>query len=374
MQAPAEDVYPNPPLGLAYLGAVLERAGHEVLIIDAAAPYADYTISDLVDEAREFAPGIVGVRFTVYSLEYAYPLLKALSQAGLDALIVAGGPHSTLLPDEVLQHGAQVAVRHDGEETILELVEHVQGERGLEDIEGISYWDTDGKIIYNPPRPRIRDLDALPFPAKHLFRQQDYIRNSGDHERFGNILSSRGCPYQCTYCSKIVRGKTTRFRSAQNVLDEILFLMDKYGITRFRFIDDIFTVRKKRVMRLCDLILERDLNISWTVITRLDCVDRELLRKMKEAGCRSIAYGVESGNPETLERIRKGFTRDQARQAIKMTHEVGVNCSVNFMWGFPWETVDDVQRSADFVKELLPFVTVVAPAGILIPFPGTEIY
>ena len=374
LQPPVEDVYHNPPLGLAYLGASLENGGYEVEIIDAAAPYADYAIDDLVEEAKKFKPCLIGVTLPSYSLKYSYPLLKALSEAQLDALVVAGGPHPTLFPDEVLDHWADIAVRHDGEEAILELVEHTQGRRALKEILGISYREGQRRVVHNPLRSHIKDLDVLPFPAKHLFREEDYVRRSGDYDRFGCILTSRGCPGRCSFCSKVVRGRVARFRSAESVLKEIVSLMDRYNIRRFRFIDDIFTVRKNRVMRLCELILEEGLDITWTATTRLDFVDQELLRKMKEAGCRSLTYGIESANPATLKRIRKGFTPGKAKEVARMTQETGILCSVNFMWGFPWETAEEIRATVDFIEEIRPYVTAIAPEGILIPYPGTELY
>jgi len=366
----------NPPLGLAYLGAVAEAKGCEVKIIDAAAPYANYTIEDMVKIAKEFSPHLVGVSITTILVKYSYLLLDALAKAKIESLVVIGGPHATLFPHEVLEyHPASIVVRGEGVETFSELIDYLRRERKIKNILGISYKDGDGHIKDNPTRVSITDLDALPLPAKHCFIRSDYVRTAKEKERYGNIISSIGCPGRCTYCSrKALVGQGYRFRSVENILDEMIFLMKEYGINHFKFIDDVFTVNKVRVKKLCNQIIEKELDISWVCITRVDFVDKELLEKIKSAGCRCIGYGIESGNPKTLERIKKGFNREKAKEVIKMTRDTGLNCSVNFMFGFPWEDEKDIRVSTEYIKDMMHIATAIYPGSILIPLPGTEIY
>jgi len=193
--------------------------------------------------------------------------------------------------------------------------------------------------------------------------------------RYNAIMSSRGCPGRCTFCCKqALSGYNYHTRSAENILGEIMFLMKEYSINHFNFRDDVFTVNKAMVEELCDLILDKQLDVNWVCTTRVDLVNRELLQKMKDAGCKSIDYGIESGCPPTLKRIKKGFTAEKAKEVVKMTKGIGLNCYVNFMFGFPWEDAKDIRVSTEYIKEMMPMVTTIQPAGILVPYPGTEIY
>jgi anaerobic magnesium-protoporphyrin IX monomethyl ester cyclase len=385
----------NPPLGLGYIGAALEKHGCEVMIIDGGAPYAEYDLESMVDEIVRYEPDLIGLTLTVSFALHTYRLIAELKKH-LNVPIIAGGPHATILPEEPIQYGADIVCRGEGEQCIVELVDYFNGEIELKNrktklsvnevnhktkslvseanILGISYKDEAGNIVHNPPRPLLDNLDILDFPAKHLFKKEHYFRDESDSARFGNMVTSRGCPYGCTYCSNEVFGRRWRSRSTQNVVAEIKGVMEMYDTRKFNLMDDAATIDQKRIMEICQLIIDNKLDIQWTCVTRLNATSPELLAKMKEAGCVNISYGIESGNPNTLKRIKKGLTVEQAEQAVKYTHEAGVECSVNFMYGFPWETPEDIHRTTEFIKKISPYVTYIQPGGVLTPYPATQIY
>jgi len=362
-----------PPLGLAYIGAILEKRGYEVKTLDASAPYAEYSLDDLVRGVRNYSPDIIGVTITITFAKYSYLLMKELKKIS-EAPIIAGGAHPTLLPHEALSNGADIVVRGEGEITLLDIIEYINNRKELKDVLGVSFKNKDGRFIDNPSRPLNDDLDSLPFPAKHLFNINHYVKKPKEIVKYGNIITSRGCPFACTYCSSKMFGRKIRFRSPENIVAEIKNLKDIYGIGKFVFLDDCPTLNSKRMMKLCQMMMDENLNIRWICITRVDTVDKNLLKEMKKAGCISVDYGIESGNPETLKKIKKGFTLEKAENALRWTHEVKINCMVNFMHGFPWETANDLKISRKFIKKIRPWVDSIMPAGIVIPFPKTELY
>ena len=362
-----------PPLGLAYIGAVLEKKGYEVNILDASAPYADYTLDVLIKETKKFSPHIIGISITISFAQYSYLLMKELSK-GINSPIVAGGPHPSILPHEALNNGADIAVRGEGEQTFIEIMDYVNRGKKLRDILGISFKDEDGKYIDNKTRPIISNLDSIPFPAKHLFNIGHYVKQPYEIIKYGNIITSRGCPFGCTYCSNKIGGRKIRFRSPENIISEIQYLKDEYGLRKFIFLDDCATLNLKRMIKLCQMIVDQKLYIRWICITRVDAVNRNLLIEMKKAGCIAVDYGVESGNIETLKKIKKGFTLEEVENTLNWTHEIGINSMVNFMHGFPWESTIDLKTNRRFIKKIRPLVDSIMPAGIVIPFPKTDLY
>jgi len=371
--SPSEHPNTQPPLGLAYVGAMLRQRRWQVSILDAHAPRARYRPADLIAIARQMRPDFIGLYMMTYFVRRVYQLIAQLRTLRIP--IIAGGPHATLLPQEALEHGVDIIVRGEGDLTVGELAEHFEDGRQLRDIAGLSYRDAGGATHHNPDRPLVQDLDALPFPAREQFRLDDYWAGEADGPPYGNLLASRGCPGGCTYCSAhAVFGRSYRFRSPDNVLREIKALHRQYGITHFDFRDDALTGRPPFIRALCERMrLDLGFPIRWTAITRPDKVHRELLREMRAAGCTSVTFGVESGLPNTLRRVHKGFSLECSEQAVRHASEAGLHCEVNFMWGFPWERHEDIRRSLDVVRRFRPYADV-SPAGILVPFPGTRIY
>jgi radical SAM superfamily enzyme YgiQ (UPF0313 family) len=226
----------------------------------------------------------------------------------------------------------------------------------------------------NGPRPLIQNLDALPFPARDLLPMDKYIPLPNQYKRkpVANLMALRGCPYQCTFCSaNAVFGCSLRMRSAQRVYDEIKQLVDTYGIREISFWDDTLTVNKKWLHELCDLIISNHLDITWSCYARVNTVDLDLLKKMKKAGCWNIFYGIESGNQELLDRIKKGITLDQIRNAVKLTKKAGIEVRGSFMIALPGETPEMAHKTIDFAIELDPDY---AQFSITTPYPGTELF
>lgn len=358
------------PLGLLMLAAVLEKAGFQVRLLDANAAGRRRSIPEILDVAAEWRPDIIGITLLTPLAKEAYRLAGALRSCG--AKLLAGGPHATLLPDEPLDHGFDAVVVGEGEPTIIEAVEALRGTRSLASVQGIVYRGLDGATCRNPPRPPVADLDTLPLPARHLVDANDFGDTAGLH---AHIFTSRGCPGRCAYCAGGLFGKKFRFRSADSVVDEMILLHRTYGTRHFYFVDDAMTMDRQRMRRICGRMIDERLGFTWSMMTRIDAVDEELLALASRAGCRQIDYGVESGNPQTLKQIHKPHTVEMVRRIIPLTERYGIQPVAFFILGFPWEDCPSLDKTLALMKELSPHVVFQpAIASILVPFPGTEIY
>lgn len=371
INAPSNDMILSPWLGLGYLGAILEKHDCQVKIIDGCAPYASSDMDMIVREVEDFDPDIIGLTITLWLAKDSYCLIKKLKK--LDIPIIAGGAHTTLQPNEVLGHGADIICRGEGEETILWIIEHIRGKKSIKDVQGVSYKDRDGNVIHNEPRPSISNLDDLPYPAKHLFKVEDYTRRDSEKNRFGNMISSRGCPNACTYCASKIFGKKIRYRTPENILGEMRYLKEHFGVSHIEFVDDAMTVNQNQMLSLCRAMKESKLDLSWSCITRIDCITSLLLKNMKEAGCVMVNYGIESGNDQTLKRIKKGYKSEKIREVIQWTRDADISCDVNFMTGFPWECQSEMKITTKLIKEVRPLVSRIS-LGVLTPMPKTELY
>lgn len=357
------------PLGLGYLGAILEKIGCNVSVIDACARHDEHSIEEVFESARILSPNVIVVTIFSNHAKNNYKLTNMLSK--LPSLVVVGGPHPSILPHEVLKYsGANIVVRGEGEDTICDIIEYVKGNMELENIPGISHYVHENEIVDNPARMLIKDLDSIPHPARHLSDASNY-----DFEYLGGMITSRGCPSSCTFCASLAMGKSYRFRSPQNIINEMLYLRDNYGVNKFFFQDDAFTVNKDRLYQLCNMIIDRDdFNPKWTCVTRVDFITQDMLNKMKEAGCVEIHVGLESGDTNLLIKHRKGISIDSIRRAVRWMHVAGIKSQVNFMFGFPEETVKEIKATENLIKELAPYTDQFSKGGVLIPYPGTEIY
>jgi len=360
-----------PPLGLAYLAAVLERAGHQVGVFDCGLD-PDTPLEEDVRHVCAFDPHIVGV--TAMTSLYHNALETAiLLKAYLGRSIIVGGPHATVYPERVLAESPVIdyVVRGEGEETILELVHALDGgNRDLSTINGLTY-RLRGEVVSNPDRALIADLDALPFPARHLFDLKRYGLCTPEGQPMVTILSSRGCPYNCSYCFKGIVGRTHRQRSPGNIIAELQRVIDHYGIRNFYFIDDLFTIDLRRLEAITERLIAEKLDIRWQCLGRVDRVNVEILQKMHTAGCRRIHYGIESGNREVLQRIGKGIRLDQVRQAVRWTQEAGIHVKGYFMLGLPGDTEETMQQTIDLATELNLDE---AMFSLTTPFPGTRLW
>lgn len=387
------------PLGLSYLAAVLQREEYEVMIYDADCNInpskMDFTrleddypiyLKSLQDddhliwqELREvfhnFSPDIVGITVWTTFAASAFKIASIIKKMNKDMPVIMGGPHISIKYDEVLKicPDVDILVRGEGEETFLEMVRTMKGKvdvkfevKELKDICGISY-RKNGKIFHNPPRNFIKGLDTIPFPARDLL-----LNNASyNSEDMGLLMTSRGCPYNCTYCATSIWERKTRYRSPDNVIEEIKFVMDTYGTTQFTFKDDSFTVNRRRVHEFCDRLIKENIKIKWDCNTRVDLVDEELLRKMKKSGCNSIKVGIETGSGKILKLINKKITFDQCRRTAKLFKKAGIHWTGYFMAGVPSETKEDIYSTLKFMRELKPDY---ASFCTYEPFPGTELF
>ncbi len=367
---PKKTRFPQPPLGLAYVAAVLEKAGHTVDIIDA--PAERLTIEQI--NQRVIAGGVDAVGITVMTptVSSAIATVKALKAANPNLFIFMGGPHATLLPQQLLEVVPELdsVVFGEGEITAPELVAAIK-KRDFKDILGIA-WRDDKNIVMNPPRPHLTDLDGLPMPAYHLLPINKYrpYPPHGKRLPYMAIMTSRGCPYRCAFCSKPVHGRKFLAKSPNAIIAEIEYLHNKFGIKELLFYDDSFTVDRKRVVELCDQMIKKRMNILWSCETRVNLVDKELLKNMAAAKCYIISYGVESGNQQILNNLKKDITIEQVETAFALTHDAKILTVAYFMLGSPGDDETTMRMTIDFAKKIDPDF---AQFSICTAFPGTEL-
>jgi anaerobic magnesium-protoporphyrin IX monomethyl ester cyclase len=367
---PLNTRYPQPPVGLALIAAILERAGYPVILVDANA----LGLSPEEVANRASTADVVGLTAMTPSIGTALEITRLVRQTNPHIKMILGGAHPTLLPDDTLaaSPATDIIVRGEGEETVIELLRALENNLPLENISGISYRRND-TVSHNPARNSMVDMDSLPFPAHHLLPWQKY-RPHPPHGRampFGAIVTSRGCPYHCGYCSKPVFGSRFRAQSAERVVAEMVHLKEKYGIKEIAFYDDSFTLDKKRADAIAGEIIARKLKVDWTCETRVNLVDKDLLRHMKESGCYAIAYGIESASPEIIETLQKDITPEQVKTAVRDTRDAGIQVVGYFMLGSPGETPETIRQTIALAKQLkVDF----AQFSVTTPFPGTDLY
>lgn len=363
------------PIGLAYIASVLEQDGFIIRIFDMDP--LRMTLSDLKKEVAKAKPKIVGISFMTPQYNHVISILKMIKEIDSKIKTIAGGPHISAMPKEMLNLcDLDYVVIGEGENTVRELVSHlvVRKNLKLEDIRGIGFVK-ENKYILNEPRELITDLDTLPFPAWHLLPMDKYsVANLGAERNYQvyPLLSSRGCPNRCIFCSShVVFQRKFRKRSANNIISEIEFLNRQYGATQFDFVDDTVTLDKLRMKMLCDYFISSNKNYLWMCNSRVDTVTKELLLLMYKAGCRRIDFGVESANQDILKNIKKGITIEQVIKAHQWAKEAGMIISSFFMVGNLGETFEHVKNTAKFIENL---DTDYPSASLCTPFPGTELY
>lgn len=361
------------PLGLAYLAAVLEKEGYRVKIIDS--PTLNYSIDEVIRKTLEYQPDIIGISVLTTTFNRSVILANKLKEF-IKVPIIAGGPHATVLPFEVMQHQSfDYVVIGEGELTTLELTKVLaSGDlKSLEQIPGIVF-RKNGDLIKTTSRPLIQDIDSIPFPARHLLPPLSaYHPTPATYKKLpiGTIMTSRGCPYKCVFCSRAIFGNSCRFRSTENVVQELKILVNDYQAAEIRIWDDTFNSNPQRAIDICEGIVKSKLNISWTCLARLNFARKDVLEAMKKAGCWQISYGIESGNDEILKKIKKGITKEMVRQGIKATKAAGISALGFFIIGLPGETEATMRQTIDFAKELNLDA---ANFTICMPYPGSEIY
>ena len=359
-----------PPLGLAYIAGYLRGNGIDVQVLDLAA--MRYTDEQEKEAIKKSGADFVALAATTNTILEAYALAKKAKEVLPNAKIAVGGPHPTMMPERTLQEFPEIdyCIISEAEETTLELA---QGKKD-KDILGIAYRDKKGNIKLNPPRTLIPNLDVLPFPARDLLPLEKYWTPGVRRYPFATIMTSRGCPYSCTFCSNFrTQGKQFRFRSPENVLAEIDHLVKTYGIKELNILDDNFTFLPGRVEKICEGLIQRgyDLELKTGNGIRADRVTPELLKKMKQAGFYLVAFGIESGNEEILKKMRKGERKEHIVKAVKWAKEAGLLTEGFFMFGNEGEGREEMLETIQFAKDLdLNF----AQFQVYTPVPGSPYY
>lgn len=372
----------QPQLGIAYIASYLLQKGLQVRVVDGEVD--GLTIDGIVEQIRDVRPMAVGITTPTEDRFHAFELAAKVKASFGDVLVFAGGPHFTYSAQDALEHvpGIDVIVMGEGEFTSYELIKAFERDRSVHAfhyIKGCAFRDENGQIIVTPKRDVIMELDEMPMPAWHLYDMDKYhgtLSVEGTTRAVG-IISSRGCPFRCVFCSNSLNRKV-RYRNPKLFVDEIEFLKERYGFPGVNIQDDSFTANPKHVFGICEEILRRGLKIQWYSSLRVDNVTHDLLLLMKEAGCVALGYGIETGSERLLKLIKKGITTDQIRNAVRITRQVGFKHVWLFtMTSLPGQTREDIRISSEFLSEMLsvlrgrPVREVFIGSPTLI-YPGTE--
>ncbi|NOZ49207.1 MAG: radical SAM protein [Chloroflexi bacterium] len=371
------------PLGLGYLAAVLREAGHDVIIYDAS--IEDVPVTSYIDKAAAEAKPytFIGITATTPLIQDAWEMAKVAKDRGLITLL--GGPHLTIMPAESLgpEHPyVDYTFKGEAEHGIVAFADALLKDEKPEDgaIPGLNYRHN-GEIYISPISPIIEDLDSLPFPAHDLFKIDHYTNlqpltdGLDPHARSFTILTSRGCPYQCIFCSKPVTGNTWRGRSVENVIAEWRWLVEGLHATEIGVTDDIWNLKLPRAKDICRQLVAEGLNtVSWTTVhgMKVNHTDAELFHLMKAAGAKRVGFGVESGDPWILRNvIRKGQTLDQVRNAFRWAKAADLQTMGFFIFGMPRDTEETMEKTIQLALELDPDL---ANFMLAAPFPGTKMW
>jgi radical SAM superfamily enzyme YgiQ (UPF0313 family) len=357
-----------PPLGLAYIASMLEKNNHTVEIIDGIAK--SISIESIIKKTKDF--DVVGLTsITTFALRMNQ-IGKAIKDENPKIKIVIGGPHATAVPYEIInKEFVDFVIVGEGEYSFVELISSLESEN-YDSIKGILYKKR-GKVHYTGPRELITELDKLPLPSRHLLPMKNYKSSEARSNKQPSLsmITSRGCPFNCIFCNKNIFGIKFRAHSPEYVIKEMEILKNEYGAKDIAIWDDNFTVNKERVYKICELMIEKKLNVSWSCEARVDCVDLDLLKAMRKAGCDYIAYGLESGSEKVLNKMRKGFNKDIVRKTIDWTKKAKIGIRAYFILGMIDETIEDMEETINFAIELEPDV---ASFTLWVPLPGTDAY
>lgn len=365
-------IFRFPPLGVSYIAASLREAGFDVNLLDCTFLNRGDALNTAIDSKAE----IIGIYCMVSMLDDCLWLAKQLREHC--NLLVAGGPLPTCQPLSFIEE-FDIVVRGEAEESACELTQAIESGADLSSVAGIVYRTRtessegqDNGYSFSPDRPFIKELDKIPFPARDLLPNKDYIQYG--KRKYGysitTVMSTRGCPYRCEFCSNVVFGGSYRERSAQNVVDEIEAALGM-GYDRISFADDVFTLNRNRVIAICEEIQRRKLCFSWECLGRVDALDYEAMLDMKNAGCTRIYFGIESGNDRILKLMNKKITTQQAQFAVEAAHRAGLQVGAFFILCYPGETDETVLETLRFATRLpLDYLGLSMPY----PLPGTALY
>lgn len=366
------------PLGLGYIAGILEQEGYEVKVLDMnVSESSQQAVSEFKSKVKK--SDLVGFSALTPAVKYVWKLCELAKKMNPNIITVIGGHHVSALSYESLEQSyVDIVVRGEGEYTMTELCDVLERGRELEKIKGISY-KIGGKIRNNPPRPLIRKLDDLPLPAYHLFPMDKY---TSPHpffpvkaERSASIITSRGCPFACTFCSvRSMHGRGIRFVGVEKIIENLNFLNHHYKIEHVGIEDDCFNANPKRVVQLCESMREEGIDLSWDLPNgiRADLVNERTFQAMRQSGCVEVSFGAESGNQYVLDHIiHKQITLNQIEHAVRLAKKVGFRTRLFFILGMPSETAEQMENTINFAVKLNPDSVHFSIAG---PYPGTELY
>lgn len=360
-----------PPLGIAYMAGVLQENNIDVEILDASAEDMDF--KDVEKELLKRKPDLVALTALTPTIGRALETAQVVKETLPDSIVVMGGYHPTFNFIETLEdENVDIVIRGEGEYIMLNLVQALENQSSLHDVKGIVFEDKNSKeIVVNPEAPLIQNLDELPFPALNLLPMKKYRLLDMD-THMTTMITTRGCPMQCSFCSSAaMHGKKIRERSVENIVDEIEYLKTNYDIDTIAFMDDTFTLKKRKVMAICDEILKRNIEIMWGCTSRVDTLDEKLLKKMKEAGCITIFIGVESADQQQLDNMCKNTTIAKIENAFKIARKLKIRTIASVALGMPGDTKEIMNKTVKFVHKLKPNYAIYSLAT---PYPGTRFY
>lgn len=356
-------------VGLAYLSSVLIADNQDVKILDFN--NNSHNVEFRLKKSLEWKPDIIGFSFKSSTVNQGLEIMNHVKHVSMrNVRMICGGPHITLVGPEFLREEPEFkcGVVGEGEETIIELSHALADEKSLKKVKGIVYRHED-VVKFNSPRPFITNLDNLPFPNYEFFDSVD-LKNIKNYP----LITSRGCPFQCIYCCVgKISGPRWRARTPKNVLDELMHAKEKYKIQHFSVLDDNFTLNMKRAKRICELILNEELNLKWDCLNgvRADRLDLELLGLMKDSGCETISIGIESGSSKVFNNIKKGETLEAIVKAVENIKKVGIKVTASFIIGLPGENMKTIGESIDFANKLNLDLCL---WNLAVPYPGTELF
>ena len=368
------DWYKQPALGIAYISACIESKGFDCKIFDAY--FNSWSQATVIQRVKDYNPDVIGITAMTHEIAQASQIASKLKTL-INAPIVVGGCHITALPGRTLTEFPvfDYGIYGEGEQTTIELFEYIR-QKGtklpLNNIKGLVFRDK-GQIVVNQPRRFMCEveLDALPLPAYYQYFP-DNSQALVNKDSYYAILASRGCPYNCAFCMRVL-GRKVRRRGADSILHEMEYAIEHYGAHTFDFFDEIFLFDNQQTRDLLRAFIQRDFphRVRWKALTRADFVNPELISLAKEAGCFHLAMGVESGDDEILKAIGKGITVSQVKRAVKIIKEAGISLCAYYILGHPNETIETLRKTVNLAVELN---TDSIAVGLMVPYPGTRIF
>jgi anaerobic magnesium-protoporphyrin IX monomethyl ester cyclase len=362
-----------PPLGILYLGAVLKEAGYAVSALDAAVK--GWYFDKIERWVKKEDPDVVGISTLTANFLHGIEIARRIKEASPEVKTVVGGYHATFMADQTLKKFPfiDLVVRGEAEETIVDTLLALEGKKKFSEVDGISY-RSNKRVVHNRPAKFITNLDELQKPDRSLI-EDEYVNTIGPVSlaagKFTTIITSRGCPQRCTFCScTAFRKNISKFRSPDGVVEELEELTAQ-GYEDIGIVDDSFTIVKKRVEKICELIKEKHLEFNWWCDSRVDFVDHEMFLKMKKAGCSAVFFGLESGNQRILDYYQKGITPQQSIRAVDAAKKAGLNVTGTFIVGATVETKSEVINTLEFAKRLDMDAVGIGPLWV---YPGAQIW